>query len=481
MKTLRTLVCLAVLSALQAGPVAAATPEALREAARKAVVSNPEVQSRWHAFRAAEAERDAARGGYLPELDVYGSVGSERLKTPNERVDSFTHRNATLSLNQMVYDGFFTRSEVSRLGYARLVRYYELVDAAEGAALEAVRAYADVRRYRELVRLAQDNYVEHRQVHDQIAERAEAGVGRRVDLEQASGRLALAESNLLTEISNLHDVSARYLRVVGEGPAEALPPMGERLGSDGLPTGADAALREAFASSPLLNAAVESVRAGQAEVEARRAAYHPRLDLRARHALDRNLDGVPGNTRESVVELVASYNLFRGGADDARLRQAAEGLNLAKDLREKACRDLRQSLSIAWHDSQRLKEQLGYLDQHQLSIAKAREAYRRQFDIGQRTLLDLLDTENEYFQARRAYVNAAYDQRIAEARTLAGIGRLMPALEVAREDLPTAASLGQDRSGIDPRSVCPPEAPQPLQIDKDAVFAEAMRAAGSAR
>lgn len=480
MKTVRTLVCLAVLSAIQAAPVQAA-PDALRDAARKAVVSNPEVQARWHAFRAAEAERDVARGGYLPEIDVIGSVGRERLKRPQEDADTYTHRNATLSLNQMVYDGFFTRSEVSRLGYARLVRYYELVDAAEGAALEAVRAYADVLRYRELARLAQDNYVQHRQVHDQIGERADAGVGRRVDLEQASGRLALAESNLLTETSNLYDVSARYLRVIGEDPAAVLPPLGERLGAGEMPADINAALREALNLSPMLNAAVENVRAGQAEIEARRAAYHPRVDLRARQALDRNLDGVSGNTREGVVELVMSYNIFRGGSDDARMRQAAEGLNQAKDLREKACRDLRQTLSIAYNDSQRLKEQLGYLDQHQLSIAKAREAYRRQFDIGQRTLLDLLDTENEYFQARRAYVNAVYDQRIAEARTLAGIGRLMPALEVAREDLPSGPALGQDRAGIDPESVCPPDAPVPLQVDKEAVFAEAMRQGGAGR
>ena len=72
MKIVRTLVCLAVLSAIQAAPVQAA-PDALRDAARKAVVSNPEVQARWHAFRAAEAERDVARGAYLPEVDVIGN------------------------------------------------------------------------------------------------------------------------------------------------------------------------------------------------------------------------------------------------------------------------------------------------------------------------------------------------------------------------------------------------------------------------
>jgi len=480
MKKVRTLVALAVLAALPQ-LAAAAVPDALRDAARKAVVSNPEVQASWHAFRAAQAEQRVAVGGYLPQVDLSAGVGRESLKRPGTATDRFSHNSAVLSLNQMVYDGFFTRSEVSRLGYAKLARYYELVDVSESAALEALRAYGDVLRYRELVRLAQENYVHHRRIHDQIAERAGAGVGRRVDLEQAAGRLALAESNLLTEVSNLHDVSARYLRIVGEVPPAELAPLAQPAQLAPLPTNVTEALREAFVGSPALNAAVENVRAGQAQVESRRAAYQPRVDLRARQSTDRNLEGVSGISRDGVVELALSYNLYRGGADQARVRQSAEALDQARDLREKACRDLRQTLSIAYNDVQRLDEQLRYLDQHQLSIEKAREAYRRQFDIGQRTLLDLLDSENEYFQARRAYVNGSYDQFIAQARALGGMGRLMTALAVAREDLPAAADIGQDRGGIDPQSVCPPDAPQPLVIDKEALLAEAMRAAGGVR
>jgi adhesin transport system outer membrane protein len=478
MQNLRSLLSLALLAVLPS-LAAAQLPPQLRDAARQAVVSNPEVQARWSAFRAAEAEQDVARGGFLPQVDLTAGVGRERLRQPGESTESFNRRGAVLSLNQMVYDGFFTRNEVKRLGHARLVRYHELVDASESAALEAVRAYADVLRYREQVTLAKQNYVEHKRVHDQIAERANAGVGRRVDLEQATGRLALAESNLLTEVSNLHDVSARYLRIVGAAPADTLAPMPESIGGSLIPASAGDALRAALSTNAALNAAVENVRAGQAQVDSRRAANQPRLDLRARQAVDRNLDGVNGTTREGVVELVLNYNLYRGGADQARIRQAADELNLSKDLREKACRDLRQTLSIAYNDSQRLSEQLGYLDQHQLSIEKAREAYRRQFDIGQRTLLDLLDTENEYFQARRAYVNARYDLVLAQARTLAGMGTLMRALDVAREDMPTQAELGAEQEALDPASICPPEAPTPLEIDKKALFEEALREAGA--
>lgn len=481
MKTCRSVIAMAVLAALPFVATAAG-PDALRDAARKAVVANPEVQATWNAFRAAREDQAVARAGYLPQVDAVASIGREQQHRSGEGADgtdTFTHRNMTLSLNQMVYDGFFTRSEVARFGYAKLTRYYELVDASEGAALEAVRAYGDVMRYRELTRHAQANYVQHKQIYDQIAERAGAGVGRRVDLEQATGRLALAESNLLTEVSNLHDVSARYQRIVGELPQEGMPglPAGTALGQ--IPPTAKEALRTAFNTSPGLNAAIENVRASQALIDSRRAAFHPRLDLRVRQAVDHNLDGFDGNSREGVVELVLSYNIFRGGADSARLRQAGDLSNQAKDLREKTCRDLRQTLSIAYNDVQRLQEQMRYLDQHQLSIEKAREAYRRQFDIGQRTLLDLLDTENEYFQARRAYVNAGYDQVIAQARALSGMGQLMGTLGVAREDLPTPADLGQDRSGIDPETVCPPDAPVPMNIDKAALLAEAMKAAGS--
>jgi len=156
---------------------------------------------------------------------------------------------------------------------------------------------------------------------------------------------------------------------------------------------------------------------------------------------------------------VLNYNLFKGGSDRALSRQYAERLALSKDLRDKACRDIRQTLAIAFNDIQNLSRQLGFLDQHQLATEKAREAYRKQFDIGQRTLLDLLDTENEYFQARRAYVNAAHEHAIAHARTLAGMGKLLSALQVGRDGLPTAKELGQDRHDVDPDSQCPAEAP----------------------
>ncbi|MDR2925411.1 MAG: TolC family outer membrane protein [Azoarcus sp.] len=491
MNRMKTLVCVAVASALQAlsgssgaQELAEAPKGALVEAVRKAVVSNPEVQARWHGYRAATAARDVARGGFLPRIDLNAGLGHRWRKDPDQDRDDWGYGGAGLDLRQMIYDGFATSSEVKRMSYTRLMRYYELLDASENAGLEVMQAYADVERQRELVEHGKANYATHKQYRDDLESRAGAGVSRRVDLDQANGRLALAESNLLTEISNLHDVSARFQRLVGEVPPDALPPIADSFNNVQLPENVVAALQAAYVNNPAFNAAIENVRASMANRDVARSNYHPKLDLLARTGVDHNVDndeyydnngqrtgGYKGNRRESSVELQLNFNIFRGGSDAARVRQAGEEVDQARDLREKACRDLRQTLTIAYQDTRSLNEQLGYLERHYLMTEKARTAFRDQFKIGQRTLLDLLDTENEYFTSQRNFTNARYNLLVAQARTLAGTGQLLRTLGVVREDLPTAKELGQDRETVEPADMCPADAPVQLEVDKDKIAA----------
>jgi adhesin transport system outer membrane protein len=190
---------LAAVLVMQAGCALAAAHLTLQEVVQKVVLGNPEVLSKWHTFKSSMGEVDVARAGFLPKIDyTYGS-GREFLRQPGVADKDFNRNGHTLTLNQMLYDGFATSSDVKRLDKARLTRYFELVDAAENAALEAGRAYYDVMRYRLLLLLAESNYVEHRASYEQLLRRAQSGAGRRVDVEHAASRLALAELNLNTE------------------------------------------------------------------------------------------------------------------------------------------------------------------------------------------------------------------------------------------------------------------------------------------
>jgi adhesin transport system outer membrane protein len=439
----------------------------LKEAAQEAVLKNPEVLSRWHAFKAATENVGVVKGSYLPDVDLTAGVAAERQDTPTID-DEYTRSGLSLVLNQMLFDGFATRNEVAKYSYAQRVRYNELLDASESTALEAMRAYTDVLRYRKLHQLAQENYAQHRAVFDQIQQRVQSGVGRRVDLEQASGRLALSESNLLTEASNLHDVSARYQRIVGSLPPESMDDLPVLI--NGIPGGSDQALRSAYVQHPALQAAQENIVAAQSDAKVRHAKFLPRVDLRARQDLGRNLDGVDGSHDLTNLELLLNYNLFNGGSDKAAERQYWEQVNVARDLRDKTCRDVRQTLYIAYNDVNRLREQLVYLEQHQNAIEKARDAYRKQFDIGQRTLLDLLDSENELFEAKRAYARANFDYMFAMGRTHAGMGQLLPTLGLQR--LPTDELINADeKAAFDPDSVCPPDAPMQASLGANKLVA----------
>ena len=468
-------VSLAILALTAGAAVAQTLPESLVKAMQKAIVSHPEVQARWHNFNGARAEQDAASAGYRPQVDLALGVGRENQKYPGPTtyLTDYNRSNGSLTLTQMLFDGMYTSHEVKRLGYAKLTRYYELLEASENIGLEAIRAYADVARYTELVEEAKANYVEHKQTAQHIEQRSGAGVSRRVDLEQANGRLSLAESNLLTEASNLHDVTARYIRIMGEAPPIKMPALPEGLRLRNIPGSAVEAMKTGLTNSPTINAAFENVRSAKAQIESRKAAYMPRVDFRLRESWGHNVNGWAGNSDIKVAEVVLNYNLYRGGYDLAREKQAVEYQYQARDLQEKACRDVRQTLAIAYNDVHKLQEQLKYLDQHRLSTEKAREAYRQQFDIGQRTLLDLLDTQNEYFQASRAYIDARYNKIIAEARTLASMGKLNGTVGVERPDQPSAQDAGQDRAELPPEELCPFDAPELAVLDKAKLLADA--------
>jgi outer membrane protein, adhesin transport system len=439
--------------------VAAESATTVHDAAVQAIESNPDVQASWHAFKAATAQVSEARAGYLPSVDLAAATGKS-LRDFDGR-DAYTSTQGQVSLSEMLFDGFRTSGQVDHFEAGRLVRYYELLNTVETTAFEAARAFEDVARERALVILARENYTKHQDVFAQIDKRVMSGVGRKVDLEQVAGRLALAETNLLTEASNLHDVTARYLRVVGSLPAAALTPT-DLATTIKLPANIREALQMAYQGNPGFHAAIKNIATAQATVKVERSGYFPKLELRARQNISRNTNGFDDRFDpdrygdESAVELALTYNLYKGGANRAAVRRSLEEVNEAKDLRDKACADLRQSTQIAFNDSWRLKEQLVSTNQHRLSSDKVRIAYSEQFKIGERTLLDLLDAENEYFQASRAYVSVQSDLNIAHARTLADMGGLLPALKITREALtPVKAANVKDTLKVDPGSACP--------------------------
>lgn len=448
---------------LFATTLAEAQPETSRDAVIKALETNPEVRAALHTFNASDYEVGTARGDYFPSVDL--TMGTGQMNRDYDDRGTYDTNRAEISVTQLLFDGFRTIGEVSRLNRASQVRYLEFLQTINGIALETFEISENFVRYRKLLDLARVNYQEHLDVQAQIQDRVEQGVGRRADLDQVQARVALAESNLITEASNLHDVTAKYLRLVGELPSAILVPVS--LADEPLPETVKVALYDAYQGNPGFHAALKNIGAAQAAVKTERADYYPRLELRARYGTEQNL-GVFDDRydpddfgNEGAVELALTYNLFNGGSDRAGVKRSLAEVDTAMDERDRACVNLRQSTQIAYNDTQQLTDQLVSLQDHRDASNRVRIAYNEQFQIGQRSLLDLLDAENEYFQSSRALVNGEHDLNIAYARVFDSSGRLLTVLDIVGDAMPLANDLNDDlaKVSVEPSAACPTTSP----------------------
>jgi adhesin transport system outer membrane protein len=455
--------CLSALSA-------SASVGTFAEALSAALEYNPAVTQSYFDFEAARQAEAVAAGAMLPSVDLTADYGREERETPLLNYGRYDREGVRFQITQLLFDGFQTRDVVRSRHYEQLSSFYDFEQATQKIALEATNAYLDTVVYQRLVEFAEQNYVVHRQVFNRLVERNRGGRSNGVDVEQATARLALAESNLLTEVTNLHDIQLEFQRVVGQAPSAALAMP--TLPRESIPSLRAAVLEKAYQQSPAVNSAIEDMRAARMAVSATRGDFFPRVDLRYRNEWEKNIGGVRGDFDLEAIELVMTYNFYSGGSDVARRREANARYYSAIEARKQACLNTRRDTVIAFNDISALSRQVSLLEEQLRSQDRARAGYSDQFELGQRSLLDLLDSQNEYFDTQRALVQARAALISAQATTLAEMGMLTQTLGVDGFSADRIDVLGLDlvRSQDEGIPLCPQGAPGEIEINQEAIF-----------
>ena len=299
---------------VEAPAPAAAAPQAmapvgLNQVVERAITSHPEINARYQDFVSTLEDQNIARAGWRPSITAQAWTGREwRSNIENAPSYDWNRPGWNVELRQLIFDGGATSNRIRQFGFEKLAKYYDLHATSNNLANEAVAAYLDVQRYRSMQALAKENFSMHATTLSQLRERQESGVGRGVDMEQASGRLSLAQTNLMTESNNLNDVTQRFRRVVGEYPAAQLPAVPEVTG--GLPViGQTQNFEESLRVNPAILSKQALVQAAQAgEKVAKAAGYAPTLDVRASTGRDREQPGaLYRDVQSSRVQLMLTY------------------------------------------------------------------------------------------------------------------------------------------------------------------------------
>lgn len=410
----------------------------LRQVVIHTMYTNPDILLDTNIRQASLASVRASEGRFLPTVDVnvgYGRQESENVTT-NFADISLNRNEAGIFVNQMIFDGFATPSDVARNKSKTIADAYRVWGTADNTALLAIEAYLEILQDQAIVAINRNHVSVINRSFGEVKDRSESGVGRRADMDQASSRLSLAQSNLLAAQNNLRDAITTFKKITGMVPRNLVSPAVP--GSNAIPRTDSALVKRTVDENPFVRSATADVAEAVHQYEFTQSPFMPRLDLQAGVNKNRNIDGAPGPNHDSFVMLRASYNIFRGGSDIAAHREAAYQVEQAKDIKDRTLREAVERARLAWADYQTALVRVPVLNNYRNSAGATVGAYVDQFQLGKRTLLDLLDSEDEAFTARVSYVQEVYQLKVAKFRILNSMGVLLPYMNIP---LPEEAAI----------------------------------------
>ena len=405
----------------------------LRDAVAVGVLTNPSTEAVSNNRRATDEELQQAKALYLPSIDMSADTGFQSINSdPKGQVEGHSdlfRSQASLTLTQMLFDGFATKYENQRQFHRVRSASHRVRESAEFSGLSIIEAYLDVLRQRELLAIADENLKMHNDIMSQIVESADAGRTTQADVEQTKARLNAAEAQKSAVQESLRNADTNYRRIVGDNaqPDIQVPVPPRQL----IEPDVDSEVKQALTHSPTLDTKEADVNVADAEREATKSTFYPKVDFQAGATAGHDLDGVEGRTKSASALVVANWNLYRGGGDVARSREMVYRFAQAKDERNDAARALEQDVRRTWASMISAGERASAFRKQADANGTVVEAYKDQFNLDRRTLLDVLDSQNEWFVSRSNAINNGYLEMFAVYRLLALRGDLLPTLGVS--------------------------------------------------
>jgi len=405
----------------------------LREAVAIGVNTNPQYGIVANNRRATDEELRQARALYLPSIDMRADTGWEHSNNPATRIrpgsdaENLWRYQAGLTLTQLLFDGGFTRFENERQQARVLSASNRVRETSELVGLGIVEAFLEVMRQRELLRISRQNVADHISLLEQIVDSAQAGRTTDADVEQARARLASSRAQEATIREGLRFAEAAYIREVGEAPKDLIMPL---VPVDKLSADLEDEVRAALHQSPTIDIFEADIDVAHAEYRGSKSAFYPQLDLQLNGREGRDINGVQGRDTNASALVVMNWNLYRGGGDTARVREAIHREAQAKESRANAARGVENDVRQTWARMVSAGERARQFAAQADANAEVVKAYLDQFDLDRRTLLDVLDSQNELFVSRSNTVNAEFLEMFAVYRLLALKGELLSTMAI---------------------------------------------------
>jgi adhesin transport system outer membrane protein len=396
----------------------------MEEVVKDVLEKSPVIQEKIKYFRSVKQDVNMAETGYYPKLDLVASYGRE--KTENSTYSypsiSLTMHEVSLILTQNIFEGFGTQYDIQKQIARLKSAAYGVVEQADKTALDMIETYIDLLKQKELLELSNTNVQTKQNIHNKLQERIDSGVGINSEIQQSTSRLALSQSNYVSQLNNYEDAITNFKKIYGAivDPEKLDIPQNVL----GLPKSFQGAFEEAKLKHPSLHVQRANIEVVKNNYELTKTNNYPTIDFEIRQDWTENTSGIEGDDDSTSALIKVNWNLYNGGSDSYNKQKSISEWHKELESYNDLVRSVEERLSLAWNASEFIKKQIGYLELHEQMSKMTLDSYLAEFDLGRRSLLDILDTEEELYSAKRELVNSKYDALLAQYRILEAMGIL---------------------------------------------------------
>lgn len=407
--------------ALLLGVCSTAHSQSMTEAVQIALSQYPAILAAQARSQAADAEVSVAQSKHWPQVSWQGtqSTYSSGLSSPFAPSNNWI-QSPTVSLN--VWSGWRIESQVERARALSDAGQKQQQITRDEVALLALEGYLNWARTGELVQLAKENLKSHERIRGNIATIVSIDSGRRVDLEQADVRLENARLTLRQRETELEVAKQRLTRMLLMSPPAQ--PSGLEVKYGAVPNQVDMALSQINDQHPVIAQQLAQVEAAKASIRTARSEFSPSVDV----SYGKQVAQGTGQG-DYLTQLTISMPIFSGGSSYSGMKAAQAQLQASEFALQEARVIQRERLMSAWAERESAQAR-AVVGRQQAQKGNALViGYEQQFQVGRRSLLDLLNVQNDLLNYRSNAVNAMFEERVSYARILAALGKLAVAFQ----------------------------------------------------
>ena len=405
----------------------------LQEAVAVAMTSNPSIAQAQYNKEAIEFERKQAQGLFLPRVDIEGSAGIRSLRNPTRRSLGIANNElypleAQGRAEWTVFDFGRRRGELHRQAARVDGASLRVLERSEFVALQVARQYLDLLLQQRVVAASQDNVGFHQVLVGDLTSGVEQGSISIADQQQAEERMQAAMVRQSEAEQSLQEAQNALKRLTGLDIDQVQMPANFAAQ---MPTNLDEAVGAARSNNPRVLEAKADVDAANAMARSAKGDLYPEIGVDAVGRYGEDVDGFRGETTDLQARVFMRWNIFDGGINRAKYQEMVRQSSQARYRLHEVEREAEEDIRNAWsqlNTQTRVTEQLG----RQSTVTDdLLLSYRSQFNVGRRSLLDVLDAQNTRYNVQVRLETAKFSKLFAQYQTLAATNRFLDGLDVA--------------------------------------------------